>query len=82
MYIKYLSILAVVSAVTIHATAVDPFQIELAFTSSTAANAVTVSFIPQNPNGWVGLNQYILMTYGALRSFDKTTNLPDSVLDS
>ena len=33
------------------------------------------------PSGWVGPQQYIVTTYGIMRSFDKTTGLPDGVLD-
>ena len=37
--------------------------------------------IPPNLNGWVGPQQYILICYGIIRSFDKATGLPDGVLN-
>jgi len=51
------------------------------FTAATIANVQDGLIIPPNPSGAVGPTQYILMSYNVIRSFDKTTGLPDGVLE-
>ncbi len=53
----------------------------LNFTAATVANTQDPFVIPPNLNGWVGPNQYVLMTYQIMRSFNKTTGLPDGILE-
>ena len=55
--------------------------IGLNFTAATISNSLDTSPVLPNQNGWVGPQQYILMTFGIIRSFDKATGLPDGVLD-
>src|SRR5579862_3471013 len=50
--------------------------IGLNFTAATLGNVLDPLVIPPNLNGSVGSTQYILMTYGIIRSFDKSTGLP------
>lgn len=57
------------------------FSVPLDFDAATAGDTVSAIFIPQNLNGWVGAEQYILMSYGAVRSFNKATGLRDNVLN-
>ena len=62
----------------------EPAQIiGLNFEAATVSNTVQPTFVAgnQNLNGWVGPKQYILMSYGAIRSFDKITGQPDGVLN-
>ena len=56
-------------------------SIGLNFTAATVSDVFSPVVIPPQPSGWVGPQQYIVMTYGIMRSFDKTTGLPDGVLD-
>ncbi len=56
-------------------------SIGLNFTAATPSNTVSWLEPLQNQNGWVGPKQYILMSYGAIRSFDKFTGQPDGVLN-
>jgi len=58
-----------------------PFTEGISFTASSAATATSLSVSPQNLNGWVGKAQYILMSYGAIRSFNKTTGQADGILN-
>ena len=60
----------------------NPFPNQTHFRAASAADATSVIASPPNLNGWVGPTQYILMTYGALRSFDKKTMQPDGVLNT
>jgi len=53
----------------------------LNFTAATLGNVLDPLVIPPNLNGSVGSTQYVLMTYGIIRSFDKTTGLPDGILN-
>ncbi len=56
--------------------------IGLNFTAYSAANARgNLIFSPNNPTGDVGPTQYIFSSYGAVRSFNKFTGLPDGILD-
>lgn len=57
------------------------FDIAMDFNAATAGDTVSAISIPQNLNGWVGAEQYILMSYGAVRSFNKTTGQRDNVLN-
>lgn len=57
------------------------FNIAMDFDAATAGDTVSAAFTPQNLNGWVGAEQYILMSYGAIRSFNKVTGLRDNVLN-
>lgn len=57
-------------------------RIGLNFTAATVSNAPQTDVIPPNQTGWVGDKQYILMSYGVIRSFDKNTGLPDHVLNT
>ncbi len=50
-------------------------------TAATVGNVQDPLVIPPNLNGWVGPQQYILMTYNIMRSFDKTTGQPDGMLN-
>lgn len=56
-------------------------NIALNFTAATVTNAQDPFVIPPNLNGWVGPQQYILMTYNIIRSFNKTTGAPDGILN-
>lgn len=56
-------------------------KIGLNFTAATIANVQDPLVIPPNLNGWVGAQQYILMTYNIIRSFNKYTGKPDGILD-
>lgn len=51
------------------------------FPAATAGDTMSSIFIPQNLNGWVGTEQYILMSYGVVRSFKKATGLRDNILN-
>ena len=51
------------------------------FTAATIADAVDPLITPPNPNGAVGTEQYILMTYNVIRSFNKSTGEADDVLN-
>ena len=53
----------------------------LNFTAATLKNILDPLVIPPNLNGSVGSTQYVLMTYGIVRSFDKTTGQPDGILN-
>ena len=55
--------------------------IGLNFTASTVSDVLSPVPTPPQPNGWVGPQQYIVMSFGIIRSFDKSTGLPDGVLD-
>lgn len=55
--------------------------IGLNFTAASVSNTFFTSVIPPQQGGWVGPQQYILISYGIIRSFDKTTGLPDGVLN-
>lgn len=57
------------------------FNVAMDFDAATAGDTVSAIFIPQNLNGWVGPEQYILMSYGAVRSFNKVTGLRDNILN-
>ena len=60
----------------------EPAQVAgLNFTAATISNALNPDIIPPQLSGWVGPQQYILMCYGSIRSFDKTTGQPDGALD-
>jgi len=50
-------------------------------TAATVADVLAPFVIPPNPSGAIGPQQYILMTYQIIRSFNRTTGLPDGVLD-
>lgn len=64
-----------------HAPSTNPVQlVGLNFTASTFANAPQTDVIPLNATGWVGTEQYILMSYQYMRSFSKKTGLPDGIL--
>lgn len=56
-------------------------NIALNFTAATVANVVDPYVIPPNLNGWVGPQQYVLMTYNVIRSFNKNTGQPDGILN-
>ncbi len=51
------------------------------FTAATIADAIDPLITPPNPNGAVGTEQYILMTYNVIRSFNKSTGEADNVLN-
>ena len=51
------------------------------FTAATVSDVLDPNVVPPRPGGWVGPQQYIVMSYQNIRSFDKTTGLPDGVLD-
>ena len=55
--------------------------IGLNFTAATISDVLDANAVLPNQNGWVGPQQYILMTYGIIRSFNKTTGQPDGALD-
>lgn len=55
--------------------------ITLNFTPATVANVQDPYVIPPNLNGWVGATQYVLMTYGIIRSFNKITGVADGILN-
>jgi len=55
--------------------------IGLNFTAATVANVLDPFVIPPNLNGWVGPQQYVLMTYNIIRSFNKNTGIADGVLN-
>ena len=55
--------------------------IGLNFTAAVESNVLNPIVTPPNLNGWVGPQQYILMCYGIIRSFDKATGQPDGVLN-
>jgi hypothetical protein len=57
-------------------------QIGLNFTAATVGDVPNPNVVPPNLNGWVGEEQYVLMSYGVIRSFDKHTGTPDGVLIS
>lgn len=60
----------------------DPaFNIGLNFTAADLTNVLYPLLPLPNQNGWVGPEQYILMSYGIIRSFNKTTGQPDGVLN-
>ena len=63
------------------AQASDIFGIGNNFTAATISTVKNYVNIPPNLNGWVGPQQYILMTYQIIRSFDKITGEPDGVLN-
>ena len=53
-------------------------SIGLNFTTTTVSDALNPDVVPPTLGGWVGPQQYILMSFGIeFRSFDKTTGLPD-----
>ena len=55
--------------------------IGLNFTAATVGNVLNgVGFNP-NQSGWVGPEQYILMSYNIIRSFNKFTGQPDGILN-
>lgn len=57
------------------------FHPGLNFTASTVSNSPAADkVIPPNLNGWVGEEQYILMSYQYIRSFNKKTGKPDGIL--
>lgn len=56
-------------------------QVGLNFTAATVSDSLDPLIIPPNLNGAVGVQQYIVMTYNVIRSFDKSTGLPDGVLN-
>ncbi len=58
-----------------------PLSIGLNFTAATVSNAIDPLIIPPNLNGSVGSEQYILMSYNIIRSFNKSTGLPDEILN-
>ena len=60
----------------------NPFPNQAHFLAASAADARSTISSPPNLNGWVGPTQYILMTYGALRSFDKKTMQPDGAINT
>ena len=55
--------------------------IGLNFTAATISDTLATDADLPNQNGWVGPQQYILMTYNIIRSFNKFTGQPDGVLD-
>ncbi len=57
--------------------------IGLNFTAATVSDAIGFNYNggAANPSGWVGPQQYILMSYAIIRSFDKATGRPDGVLN-
>ena len=55
--------------------------IGLNFTAATVSNVLSPVIGEAQQSGWVGPQQYILTTYGSIRSFDKVTGQPDGVLD-
>lgn len=57
------------------------FTDTLNFTAASAGDTMSAISIPQNLNGWVGTEQYILMTYGVVRSFNKVTGIRDNILN-
>ena len=59
----------------------DIFTIENNFTAATISNSLQYGADPTNLNGWVGPEQYILMCYPNIRSFNKVTGEPDGVLN-
>lgn len=63
------------------ATSDTIFNVAMDFDAATAGDTVSAIAIPQNLNGWVGAEQYILMSYGAVRSFNKATGQRDNVLN-
>ncbi len=56
-------------------------NVELQFTAATVENSKTLYRPQPNCNGWVGPEQYILMSNNQIRSFNKLTGQPDGVLD-
>jgi hypothetical protein len=71
----------IVCSATTRASSNTLFNVALDFDAATAGDSLSVIGIPQNLNGWIGQEQYILMSYGAIRSFNKTTGLRDNVLN-
>lgn len=57
------------------------YDVAFDFPAVSAGDSMSPIATPQNLNGWVGSEQYILMTYGAIRSFNKTNHLPDNILN-
>lgn len=55
--------------------------IGLNFTAATVVDVPYADFTPPNQSGWVGPEQYILMSYGVIRSFNKFTGQPDGILN-
>ena len=51
------------------------------FTAATVSDVLSPIVIPPRPSGWVGPEQYIVATYGIIRSYNKATGLQDGVLD-
>lgn len=60
----------------------SPSEVGINFTASTVSNAPQTDIIPLNATGWVGEQQYILMSYQSLRSFSKKTGKPDGALET
>lgn len=58
------------------------FSLGCNFTSSSILNADNSYFSPALPQGWVGEKQYLLLSYGTVKTFDKKTGKPDGVLDT
>lgn len=54
---------------------------EFNFTAASAGDTMSAITTPQNLNGWVGTEQYILMSYGVVRSFNKQTAQRDNILN-
>lgn len=52
------------------------------FTSATVADSPNLNSIPPNLNGWVGEQQYVMVIYQAIRSYNKYTGEPDGILDT
>lgn len=55
--------------------------IGLNFTAANVIDTFQGMSTPPQQNGWVGPEQYILMSYGIIRSFNKFTGQPDGVLN-
>lgn len=62
-------------------TPTGAFSIGLNFTAASVADVQEPFVIPPNLNGWVGPTQYVLMSYGIIRSFSSATGQPDGVLN-
>jgi hypothetical protein len=57
------------------------FNVAFEFDAASAGDTMSPIAIPQNLNGWVGPEQYILMSYGVIRSFNKFTGARDNILN-
>lgn len=56
--------------------------IGLNFTAASLSDVIDSTLNPPpNGQGWVGPKQYVMMCYGAIKSFDKCTGEPDGILD-